>query len=119
LAHIDEALEYTPTVIDLHLTKARIYKHAGDLAAASDECEVARKMDLADRFLNTMSTRYLLRAGSRSRARSLSRFFLPPSLPPSLSLSLPSSLHLSLPPAISLRESALRQLRCEDRGEVG
>lgn len=35
LAHIDEALEYTPTVIDLHLTKARIYKHAGDLAAAS------------------------------------------------------------------------------------
>ena len=26
LKHIDEALEYTPTVIDLHLTKARIFK---------------------------------------------------------------------------------------------
>ena len=58
LAHIDEALAYTPTVIDLHLTKARILKHAGDLAGAADECETARKMDLADRFLNTMSTRF-------------------------------------------------------------
>jgi tetratricopeptide (TPR) repeat protein len=45
----DRALAYTPTVIDLHLTKARIYKHAGDFAKASDECEIARKMDLADR----------------------------------------------------------------------
>ncbi|KAJ1493475.1 NMDA receptor-regulated protein 1-domain-containing protein [Baffinella frigidus] len=49
LSHLDRALAYTPTVIDLHLTKARIYKHAGDFARASDECEVARKMDLADR----------------------------------------------------------------------
>jgi len=65
LQHIDKSLEYTPTVIDLHLTKARIYKHAGNLAAASDECEIARKMDLADRFLNTLSTRYALRADRR------------------------------------------------------
>jgi peptide alpha-N-acetyltransferase len=65
LQHIEDALSYTPTVIDLHLTKARIYKHAGNLAAASDECETARKMDLADRFLNTISTRYLLRADRR------------------------------------------------------
>ena len=50
LEFLDRALAYTPTVIDLHLTKARIYKHAGDFARASDECEIARKMDLADRY---------------------------------------------------------------------
>ncbi|EKX40411.1 hypothetical protein GUITHDRAFT_158303 [Guillardia theta CCMP2712] len=65
---IDEALDYTPTVIDLHLTKARIYKHAGDFQKASDECEIARKMDLADRFLNTMSVKYMLRADRRQPA---------------------------------------------------
>jgi len=75
LAHINEALEYTPTVIDLHLTKARIFKHAGDLGAASDECEIARKMDLADRFLNTVSTRYALRADRRQVAESTVALF--------------------------------------------
>lgn len=75
LQHINDALSYTPTVIDLHLTKARIYKHAGDLAAASDECETARKMDLADRFLNTMSTRYALRADRRQVAESTVTLF--------------------------------------------
>jgi tetratricopeptide (TPR) repeat protein len=75
LDHINQALDYTPTVIDLHLTKARIYKHAGDLGAASDECETARKLDLADRFLNTMSTRYALRADRRALAESTVMLF--------------------------------------------
>jgi len=45
------------------------------LAAASDECETARKMDLADRFLNTMSTRYALRADRRQVAESTVTLF--------------------------------------------
>ena len=49
LARLEEAQRYTPTVIDLHLVKSRILKHAGSLQAAADECETARKMDLADR----------------------------------------------------------------------
>mmetsp|Transcript_27403 Transcript_27403/g.56089 ORF Transcript_27403/g.56089 Transcript_27403/m.56089 type:complete len:854 (+) Transcript_27403:193-2754(+) len=72
---IDAAILYTPTVIDLHLTKARIFKHAGDLAKASDECETARCMDLADRFLNTMSVRYALRADRRQLAESIVSLF--------------------------------------------
>ena len=44
-----QAIRYTPTVIDLYLTRARIYKHAGDIQRASDECEIARNMDHADR----------------------------------------------------------------------
>eukprot|EP00290_Baffinella_frigidus_P057134 CAMPEP_0180361566 /NCGR_PEP_ID=MMETSP0989-20121125/12727_1 /TAXON_ID=697907 /ORGANISM="non described non described, Strain CCMP2293" /LENGTH=627 /DNA_ID=CAMNT_0022353277 /DNA_START=61 /DNA_END=1940 /DNA_ORIENTATION=+ len=75
LSHLDRALAYTPTVIDLHLTKARIYKHAGDFARASDECEVARKMDLADRFLNTISVRYALRADRRVLAETTVSLF--------------------------------------------
>mmetsp|Transcript_21228 Transcript_21228/g.50279 ORF Transcript_21228/g.50279 Transcript_21228/m.50279 type:complete len:845 (-) Transcript_21228:22-2556(-) len=75
LALIEEAMAHTPTVIDLHLTKARILKHAGDLEAASDECEVARNMDLADRFLNTISTRYALRADRRAKAEEIVSLF--------------------------------------------
>jgi hypothetical protein len=66
---------YTPTVIDLFLTRAKILKHAGDAEAASDECETARKMDLADRFLNTMSVRYALRADRRQLGDSVVTLF--------------------------------------------
>jgi len=59
---IDLAIEHTPTCLDLFLFKARIYKHAGDLPNASYWMDEARKMDLADRHLNTKATRYMLRA---------------------------------------------------------
>ncbi|KAL1525014.1 hypothetical protein AB1Y20_019889 [Prymnesium parvum] len=62
LAMIDRAIEHTPTLLDLHMLKARIFKHAGAFLKASEQMEIARKMDLADRYLNTKSTRYLLRA---------------------------------------------------------
>jgi peptide alpha-N-acetyltransferase len=62
MEHIDAALEHTPTLIELFIFKARFFKHAGDLKAASEWMEQARGLDLADRYLNTKSTRYLLRA---------------------------------------------------------
>lgn len=40
----------------------RVYKHAGDWAEAAKWLEHARSLDLADRYLNTKATRYLLRA---------------------------------------------------------
>lgn len=40
-----------------------MYKHAGDLNEAANCVEHARSLDLADRYLNTKATRYLLRAG--------------------------------------------------------
>ncbi|XP_026408454.1 N-terminal acetyltransferase A complex auxiliary subunit NAA15-like [Papaver somniferum] len=62
LAKIDEAIEHTPTVIDLYLVKGRIMKHAGDLAAAAALADEARCMDLADRFINSECVKRMLQA---------------------------------------------------------
>ena len=72
---VDEAIEHTPTTIDCYMLKARIYKvlaqrtrsprpcperrfppqHAGDLSMAFAWMDKARRLDLADRYLNTKS----------------------------------------------------------------
>ena len=48
--------------------KARILKHTGDVAAASATLEAGRVLDLADRYVNSKSTKYLLRAGDPDKA---------------------------------------------------
>jgi tetratricopeptide (TPR) repeat protein len=62
LSKIDEAIEHTPTVIDLYSVKSRILKHAGDLAAAAALAEEARCMDLADRYINSDCVKRMLQA---------------------------------------------------------
>ena len=69
IKHIDAAMEHTPTLIELYIFKARFCKHAKDLVAASEWMEQARGLDLADRYLNTKSTRYLLRADQMEQAQ--------------------------------------------------
>ncbi|KAL6079103.1 N-alpha-acetyltransferase 16, NatA auxiliary subunit [Balamuthia mandrillaris] len=72
---VDEGIAHTPTLINLYLCKGRIYKHAGDLVKASEMFEKARNLDLADRYLNTKSTRYLLRADIRDQADTVAGLF--------------------------------------------
>ncbi|XP_034696191.1 N-terminal acetyltransferase A complex auxiliary subunit NAA15 isoform X1 [Vitis riparia] len=62
LTKIDEAIEHTPTVIDLYSVKARILKHAGDLEAAAALADEARCMDLADRYINSECVKRMLQA---------------------------------------------------------
>ncbi|XP_010925105.1 N-terminal acetyltransferase A complex auxiliary subunit NAA15 isoform X2 [Elaeis guineensis] len=62
LAKLDEAIEHTPTAIDLYSVKGRILKHAGDLAAAASLADEARSMDLADRYLNSECVMRMLQA---------------------------------------------------------
>ncbi|KAI9110342.1 hypothetical protein K1719_018784 [Acacia pycnantha] len=62
LSKIDEAIEHTPTVIDLYSVKSRILKHSGDLAAAAAFSEEARCMDLADRYINSECVKRMLQA---------------------------------------------------------
>eukprot|EP00268_Persea_americana_P057678 TRINITY_DN691_c1_g1_i3.p1 TRINITY_DN691_c1_g1~~TRINITY_DN691_c1_g1_i3.p1 ORF type:complete len:902 (+),score=191.41 TRINITY_DN691_c1_g1_i3:143-2848(+) len=62
LAKIDEAIEHTPTVIDLYSVKSRILKHAGDLVAAAALADEARSMDLADRYINSECVKRMLQA---------------------------------------------------------
>lgn len=49
-------------MIDLYIVKAKIYKRSGDREYASKLYEEARKLDLADRYLNAVSSRFLIRA---------------------------------------------------------
>ncbi|XP_058074694.1 N-terminal acetyltransferase A complex auxiliary subunit NAA15 isoform X2 [Magnolia sinica] len=62
LTKIDEAIEHTPTVIDLYTVKGRILKHAGDLRAAAALADEARSMDLADRYINSECVKRMLQA---------------------------------------------------------
>ncbi|KAK7261867.1 hypothetical protein RIF29_28190 [Crotalaria pallida] len=62
ISKINEAIEHTPTVIDLYSVKSRILKHAGDLAAAAALADEARCMDLADRYVNSECVKRMLQA---------------------------------------------------------
>ncbi|XP_022714903.1 N-terminal acetyltransferase A complex auxiliary subunit NAA15-like isoform X1 [Durio zibethinus] len=62
LSKIDEAIQHTPTVIDLYSVKSRILKHAGDLVAAASFADEARCLDLADRYINSESVKRMLQA---------------------------------------------------------
>ena len=45
LSFINQAIEHTPTVVDLYIVKAKIYKKAGDVNRAAQLYEEARKLD--------------------------------------------------------------------------
>lgn len=61
-AYADRALDHLPTLVELYILKARITKHQGDAAGASDIMQQGRALDLQDRFINSKATKYLLRA---------------------------------------------------------
>lgn len=50
-------------------------KHAGDLKQAAEVLDYARNLDLADRYLNTISTKYWLRANETEKADSTISLF--------------------------------------------
>jgi N-alpha-acetyltransferase 15/16, NatA auxiliary subunit len=45
----------------LYILKAKIYKRAGDVKRAATLYDEARKLDLSDRYLNALASRYLIR----------------------------------------------------------
>ncbi|GMH64765.1 hypothetical protein TrRE_jg11195, partial [Triparma retinervis] len=54
--------------VDLHERKGRILKLMGDLEGACEVLDKARQVDLADRYINNKTTKYLLRAGKVEQA---------------------------------------------------
>lgn len=62
LQYIDRAVSHTPTVVDLYLSRGRMYRRAGDVLRASYWANYARELDLADRYLNVKCTKFFLRA---------------------------------------------------------
>ena len=58
---LNEAIQHTPTMLDLYKMKARVYKHAGDISTATLLMNKAREMDLQDRYINNKHVKYLFR----------------------------------------------------------
>lgn len=75
LKYLDQAITHTPTLPDLHMFKARILKRSGDIIGAARSVNEARLLDGQDRFLNTKTGKYLLRAGCVDDALSVLGMF--------------------------------------------
>ena len=58
---IDEAIKLEPKSVDYQMTKARIWKHYGNLGKAAETMEEARVLDERDRYINTKAAKYRLR----------------------------------------------------------
>ncbi|XP_052010927.1 N-alpha-acetyltransferase 15, NatA auxiliary subunit-like [Xyrauchen texanus] len=63
LEYINAAIESTPTLIELFLIKAKIYKHSGNIREAARWMDEAQALDTADRFINSKCAKYLIKAG--------------------------------------------------------
>ena len=73
--YIDRLLEKEPKSVDYNQTKARIYKHAGDVQKASETINHARELDERDRYINTKCAKYQLRNNENENAlNTMSKF---------------------------------------------
>ena len=63
------------TVLECCQVRARIYKQTGALRTAADAMDLARKLDLVDRYLNSKCVTYFLRAGRTKEAEALVNLF--------------------------------------------
>lgn len=61
MEYINKAIEHTPTVLELYIHKAKLYQRMGNAEKAANFTEEARILDLADRYLNAHSSKYLFK----------------------------------------------------------
>lgn len=82
--YLDEAIDRHGSVVEFHMSRGRILKHAGDLKGAQ-ECMVhACQLDLSDRFSNSKCTKYLLRSDQVLEAQKRISLFLKGEFPQKL-----------------------------------
>lgn len=72
---IDLAIEHSPTLVELYLFKSRILKTQGKVVEASEFIDQGRQMDLQDRFVNSKTVKYYLRANNIDKAMELISLF--------------------------------------------
>ena len=75
MTYADKALSHTPTLIELYAIKARILKNCGNLPEAAHWLNFARDLDTADRFINSISVKCMLRAGQIEEGEKTASFF--------------------------------------------
>lgn len=68
IAILDKSLEHTPTAVDFYELKARLLKAAGDIKAAVEVVDAGRDLDRQDRYINNLTTKYMLEAGMETEA---------------------------------------------------
>ena len=68
MEYVNKAIEHTPTVVELYVHKAKLYQRMGNPEQAATLTEEARNLDLADRYLNAHSSKYLFKAGKVDEA---------------------------------------------------
>lgn len=61
MQYVDQAIAEDKDNVDFAMTKARIWKHYGNLKKASEAMEHARLLDTRDRYINTKAAKYQLR----------------------------------------------------------
>jgi len=75
MQNIDQAIERSSKSVDYHMTKARIWKHYGNIQKASETMEQARSLDDKDRYINSKAAKYQLRNEENDAAiKTMSKF---------------------------------------------
>ncbi|KAL2176997.1 NMDA receptor-regulated protein 1-domain-containing protein [Thermothelomyces heterothallicus CBS 202.75] len=65
---VEKAIELDPKNVDFHMTKARIFKHQGEIAKAAEAMDYARSLDTKDRYINSKAAKYQLRNNENEKA---------------------------------------------------
>nr|CDP26672.1 Putative NMDA receptor-regulated protein 1 [Podospora anserina S mat+] len=68
LEYVEKAIQLDPKSVDFQMTKARIFKHQGDIAKAAEAMDQARLLDTKDRYINTKAAKYQLRNNENEKA---------------------------------------------------
>ncbi|EAQ88423.1 hypothetical protein CHGG_05042 [Chaetomium globosum CBS 148.51] len=66
--YVEKAIELDPKNVDFHMTKARIFKHQGEIAKAAEAMDHARSLDTRDRYINSKAAKYQLRNDENEKA---------------------------------------------------
>ncbi|PGH18591.1 hypothetical protein AJ79_00370 [Helicocarpus griseus UAMH5409] len=73
--YIDKAIALSPSSVDYYMTKARIWKHYGNIPKAAETMEKARSLDEKDRYINSKAAKYQLRNDENEKAlNNMSKF---------------------------------------------
>jgi N-alpha-acetyltransferase 15/16, NatA auxiliary subunit len=75
MEYAEKAIALAPKSIEYNMTKARIYKHHGDLQKAAEAMEATRLLDTSDRYINTKTAKYQLKNDQNELAiRNMGKF---------------------------------------------
>jgi peptide alpha-N-acetyltransferase len=65
---LDKCLDHTPTACDVYELRARLLLSIGGASQAAECLDQARELDKQDRYMNNLTTKYMLQAGMEERA---------------------------------------------------